>query len=438
MLVIYTLCFALLGSYLAQANHDTEGGTLTIPTISLESGEQVCPSNELLGIVREGIDRDVQETLEDTDLAILDPCNDRNYGRVEYCPATSCEDIFVSSQAYPAAGHYWLDSDSDGNVSRVYCNMQVGVCIVSGITLGLEERCPARTCSEALQSNPDLSSGLYWVLDSEGIEAVQVDCIREEVEGRGSCNDILQSNPGASSGTYEIITPSGTVVEVYCDMTRECCNNTGGWTRVAFLNRTDPNESCPAGWRAIDSPRRSCGRDDSIETVSFTSHGLEYSHICGRIRGYQVGETSAFNLGSPRTIDEVYVEGVSVTYGTSPREHVWTFAATRGDLYASGDICACGWPGAITFNLPSFVGDDLFCEAGTDLDDNSGRFYADDPLWDGLDCRSSSTCCEFNTPPYFCKTLPEPTNEDLEVRLMADDPYTIADAPIELIEIYIQ
>jgi len=44
----------------------------------------------------------------------------------------------------------------------------------------------------------------------------------------------------------------------------------------------------------------------------------------------------------------------------------------------------------------------------------------------------------FNNPPWFCKVLPSPTNENIEVRLMLDDSYTSEDVLIRLIEIYIQ
>ena len=44
-------------------------------------------------------------------------------------------------------------------------------------------------------------------------------------------------------------------------------------------------------------------------------------------------------------------------------------------------------------------------------------FYLYDPLWDGEGCRSTSTCCEFNTPPWFYKSLPQNSSDNLELRL---------------------
>ena len=47
------------------------------------------------------------------------------------------------------------------------------------------------------------------------------------------------------------------------------------------------------------------------------------------IRAYQKGRTDSIHndggiRGSP-TIDSNYVDGISLTYGESPRQHIWTF-----------------------------------------------------------------------------------------------------------------
>ena len=51
---------------------------------------------------------------------------------------------------------------------------------------------------------------------------------------------------GCPSDYYWVRSSNGSAVQVYCDMDRVCgCNDTGGWTCVAFLNMTDPNQQCP-------------------------------------------------------------------------------------------------------------------------------------------------------------------------------------------------
>ena len=68
--------------------------------------------------------------------------------------------------------------------------------------------------------------------------------------------------------------------------------------------------------------------------------------------------------------------------------------------------------------ISSFTGNAYFCDTG-----NCGpwysftTFYLNDPLWDCERCGSTSSCCEFNSPPWFCKSLRQPTTDDLEIRL---------------------
>ena len=90
------------------------------------------------------------------------------------------------------------------------------------------------------------------------------------------------------------------------------------------------------------------------------------------------------------------------------------------------------------------MGSDYYCESA--LNNGSGinpwypfKFYPDDPLWDGQDCRRSKcTCCDPPNLPWFCKELLEPTTGDLEVRLCADQSLIDEDAPIDLVQLYIQ
>ena len=61
-------------------------------------------------------------------------------------------------------------------------------------------------------------------------------------------------------------------------------------------------------------------------STTFSVRGLPYSQVCGRIRGYQLGATSAFYLSSAG-IDSYKsdIYGVAGSY-----QHVWTFAAGHG------------------------------------------------------------------------------------------------------------
>ena len=173
------------------------------------------------------------------------------------------------------------------------------------------------------------------------------------------------------------------------------CRGSFGWRRAAYLDMSDPSQSCPYVWREITTPHRVCGRrstssSGSCEGLNYTTGSAQYNQVCGRIIGYQLGNTDAF-LGSSRSIDTYYVDGVSVTHGT-PRQHVWTFSNGFDELSTTWHCCTCPCVnGSINENrIPSFVGQNYFCETGiTRWTGPHGTFFPDgDPLWDGQGCGS--------------------------------------------------
>ena len=261
-----------------------------------------------------------------------------------------------------------------------------------------------------------------------------------------SCSDISQDSP---SGEYWIQTDNtNSPVQVYCDMNpRNCsCNTTGGWTRVANIDMTDPSQQCPDGFRLVNrttAPLRTCGRPGPARCVSttFLVHGIEYSHVCGRVIGYQDKLPEAFLRyynNRAATIDDIYVDGISLTHGQSPRQHIWTFAAAVDEVHSNYWVCPCTRPDfPYTGVVPPFIGQDYFCETGS-RNRYRNIFYDDDPLWDGQGCGGTSTCCSFNNPPWFCKQLPQRTTDDIELRLYADQVVSDEDTPLEIVEIYVK
>ena len=219
------------------------------------------------------------------------------------------------------------------------------------------------------------------------------------------------------------------------------CGGTGGWRHVVYLNMTDPNTNCPSGWQLTSHSKRTCGRVSTdrltCDSVIFPVSGGDYTRVCGRIKGYQYYSTDAFETyhnGEVTTIDGAYVSGVSLTHG-SPRQHIWTFAAGRSELYPTlVDSCPCD--ATINITIPPFVDEDYFCESGFNSSPYTG-FFPDDPLWDGDGCTASSTCCSFNNPPYFTKQLPSPTTDDIEARICQYN-HPDEDTPIELIDLYVK
>ena len=262
-----------------------------------------------------------------------------------------------------------------------------------------------------------------------------------------SCRDIPQDKP---SGEYWIATDStSSPVQVYCDMNRTSCscNTTGGWMRVANLDMTDPSQNCPDGFRLVlnktTPPLRTCGRPGPAGCVSTTypTYGVEYSRVCGRVIGYQDKTPDAFDpyFGNQNlSIDDIYVDGVSLTHGQSPRQHIWTFANALAETAWNRFVCPCTRPDVTyTGAVPPFIGQDYFCATGS-RQTISLIFFPDDPIWDGQGCGGTSTCCEFNNPPWFCKQLFQPTTDDIELRICADHGIHDEDVLLETVEIYVQ
>ena len=212
--------------------------------------------------------------------------------------------------------------------------------------------------------------------------------------------------------------------------------------RVAHLNMTDSNQRCPSGFRLITSPKRTCGtRGSGCVSATFPLNGVKYSKVCGKIKAYQYASPDAFAPyyhNRQRTIDDSYVDGVSLTHGRGPRQHIWTFANALEELRSDGTTCPCTKDTSVyTGTVPPFVGQDYFCDTGSRYHWGY-QFYHADPLWDGSGCGPTSSCCTFNNPPWFCKQLPQPTSDDIEMRVCLDQVNNDEDIVLETVEIYVQ
>ena len=225
------------------------------------------------------------------------------------------------------------------------------------------------------------------------------------------------------------------------NISRACsCNPAGEWTSIANLDMTNFTQQCPAGFKVItrtEPPFRVCGRPDSTvgcASTTFPVFGREYSHVCGKIIAYQFGSPNGF---INENIDQFYIAGISLTHG-QPRQHIWSFVNARTER-AESSACPCTRNDGTFFEtIPSFIEDNYFCDTAVEVfTASNGIFYPNDPLWDGQGCGSTSTCCEFNTPPWFCKQLPQPTTDDIEMRLCENTTPNEDDSPFEISELYI-
>ena len=107
---------------------------------------------------------------------------------------------------------------------------------------------------------------------------------------------------------------------------------------------SEPGATCPPGltlhqYNNIDHGlcSRPVSSSGSSASVFFSTYGVIYNKVCGRVRGYQYGSLDGFPLDlgggvliNNPNIDNIYFDGISITYDSNPRKHVWTLG---GGLY---------------------------------------------------------------------------------------------------------
>ena len=246
-----------------------------------------------------------------------------------------------------------------------------------------------------------------------------------------SCSAVLLFAPSSPSGHYWVRSSNSSAVHVYCNMTRLCSNTIGGWMRVFELDMTDNSTQCPSDLRLNDTNLRTCGINSSgnlaCSSATFNLNGIKYSSVHGVIRAYGCGSPDAYGIAEGQrnisylNIDSNYVDGISLTYGMTPRQHIWTFAVGNS---------GCG-------NSPPFVYSDYYCG---DIDQTSSICNSNNQniQWNGSSCESQSQCCSLNNPTQFYKQLPQPTTDDIEMRLCRDQSAFNENIFIDMIDIYVQ
>ncbi len=144
--------------------------------------------------------------------------------------------------------------------------------------------------------------------------------------------------------------------------------------KVAELDMTDNSNQCPNTLtQRTDSNKRTCAvnSDSSFcAPIIYSTNTIQYSKVCGKIIAYQVSSLDAFGSRPPHpTIDSSYVDGISLTHGSNPRKHIWTFVGSLDEIGTNiGASCSCT-NRVITSNAPfppAFVGNDYFCDTGSE------------------------------------------------------------------------
>ena len=229
------------------------------------------------------------------------------------------------------------------------------------------------------------------------------------IPSASSCKGIFMHH-SLPSGYYWLRLSNGSTVQVYCDMTMSCDNITGGWMRVAKLKKNDGVAECFQNFTNYRSNNSQCiirsNKKKVCSQVFFPDLKIEYSHVCGTIQGYGLRTPDGFR---DQSIDNNYVDGISLTYGRRSRQHIWTFAA-RVDRTHTSENAPCN------YNSPMFLQENFSC----------------------MKLVNNRKCPLGDCSPKFSRNLGTLTTEDIEMRVCRNQLSSDEDILLDNVEIYVQ
>ena len=244
-----------------------------------------------------------------------------------------------------------------------------------------------------------------------------------------SCNFLQNFSVQLPSGLYKIMPEDAlTPTKAYCSY-QSLSGRNEWWRRVAYLNTSESGQvQCPSGLETRKESPSSCRRaveESGCSSVYFDPGNTPYSRVGGRVRARQFGQPDGFqDFNGPRfrgqvSLEDNYVDGISLTYGDEGnRTHIWTFAAS---VNTRRDGCA-----VCDRERPDFIGDHYSCEV---VKLCYREVCNSNQLWDGGQCVGGES---------FFRDLPEPTTEQIEMRVCREQDRFDEDILVTEIELYVQ
>ena len=310
-----------------------------------------------------------------------------NYNYQSFLPGISCESIYNSNKgSHNSPGYYWT-------ASRVYCGMNY----------------TGSSCDNIYNSFPKTQNKSGYYLMKENNKYQWTYCNMSTIQGSG-------------------------------DFISTCAGVGGGWRRIVNIN-ISAGDDCPGEWRKATQSGVSFCRvatdafTYACSSANFSTNGISYQRVCGRARGYQKGLALGFHVYRRKATIDYYVAGLSITYSSNPRQHIWTFANGATERYIHLGNCPCASHAGNS--PPPFVANNYYCETAALNNINFSSFFFDDALWDGAGC-TGGTCCDNNTQPWFYHQLNQITQDVIEARICAHEGYRTGSTLIDQLELYIQ
>ena len=115
----------------------------------------------------------------------------------------------------------------------------------------------------------------------------------------------------------QVVSGHGSLLQYLESFHPHCGISSPNWRRVAYIDTTRGPGQCPSGLvEHVNSTtnQRACGRSTDVGCSSVTyPAGGNYTNICGRVRGYQFYNPNAFDGSRGYSINDSYVDGISIT-----------------------------------------------------------------------------------------------------------------------------
>ena len=137
---------------------------------------------------------------------------------------------------------------------------------------------------------------------------------------------------------------------------------------VTSLDMKRPDDNCPSQLKQeIAGGKRVCVKtaQTGCSSQHYSTGGVEYAEVCGKARGYQFRSPDTSPRGEYRSMEEAYTDGISITQGSYPCKHLFTYMGGVTDNPQATHMhqCPCAAKG-VPFKHNHFIGNDYYCESG--------------------------------------------------------------------------